>query len=355
LINLRYHIVSITAVFLALGIGLTLGTSFLDRVTVDTLKQQLDDVEQRVAETDARNSELAAQVERFEERDAALAAGISRVVEDQLGEVPVLVIATEGTDQAQVDQAVATLGSSGAEVAGTWWLTERWELDDEDEVQALSDALAITSEDPERLFSAGTARLGQVLADAAVPVEEAEELAEEAAADPADATAPAAGEPDAPAEPAEPELLAALEAAGFVDYQALPGSGDERVLLPAAGARYVVVSSTDPGAGSQRAASSVVTEMAEDDIVPVLAAQGAVDLQQEDGTQADEDQRRTTFVGPLREADGVREHISTIDNLDTATGLVTMVLALDDLGDSVVGHYGVATGAAGLVPGTPSP
>ena len=35
MINLRYHIVSITAVFLALGIGLTLGSTFLDRVTVD--------------------------------------------------------------------------------------------------------------------------------------------------------------------------------------------------------------------------------------------------------------------------------------------------------------------------------
>ena len=31
MINLRYHIVSITAVFLALGIGTALGGTFLDR------------------------------------------------------------------------------------------------------------------------------------------------------------------------------------------------------------------------------------------------------------------------------------------------------------------------------------
>jgi hypothetical protein len=33
MINLRYHIVSITAVFLALGIGLAFGAAFIDRAT----------------------------------------------------------------------------------------------------------------------------------------------------------------------------------------------------------------------------------------------------------------------------------------------------------------------------------
>ena len=42
MINLRYHIVSLTAVFLAIGIGLTLGSTFLDRATVDNLNGQLD-------------------------------------------------------------------------------------------------------------------------------------------------------------------------------------------------------------------------------------------------------------------------------------------------------------------------
>jgi hypothetical protein len=35
MINLRYHIVSLTAVFLAIGIGLAFGSSFLDQATVD--------------------------------------------------------------------------------------------------------------------------------------------------------------------------------------------------------------------------------------------------------------------------------------------------------------------------------
>ena len=42
MINLRYHIVSLIAVFLALGIGVAMGSTFLDRATVDNLNGQLE-------------------------------------------------------------------------------------------------------------------------------------------------------------------------------------------------------------------------------------------------------------------------------------------------------------------------
>lgn len=360
MINLRYHIVSITAVFLALGIGLTLGTSFLDRVTVDTLKQQLDDVEARVRETDAQNSDLSGQLDRLQERDRALVDGVDRLVDGRLEDVPVLVLAAEGTDQDELTSALETLSASGAEVAGTWTFTDRWTLDDDNEVTDLAEALTITSDDAERLYLAGTARIAQVLLDASAPPAEREVeggLDETGTEVPEDAEAAdvAAAETDEVDPPSEPELLASLVGAGFIDYQPQPGSGDERVLIPAAGVRYVVLSTSPEPLASERALSTVVAEMADDAVVPVLAAQGESDLELADGTPASEDDRRTTFVGPLRELDGVREHISTLDHIDTAGGLLAMVLALDDLGAQVAGHYGVAPGAVGLVPGSPSP
>ena len=45
MINLRYHIVSIVAVFLALGIGLALGSTFVDSILVNELKDQVDEFE----------------------------------------------------------------------------------------------------------------------------------------------------------------------------------------------------------------------------------------------------------------------------------------------------------------------
>ena len=56
-INLRYHIVSIVAVFLAVRIGLALGSTFVDSVLVSELEDQVDKFEAdtlaAVAERDA--------------------------------------------------------------------------------------------------------------------------------------------------------------------------------------------------------------------------------------------------------------------------------------------------------------
>ena len=44
MLNLRYHVVSLVAVFLALGIGVIMGATVIDRVTVDQLRNRLDSV-----------------------------------------------------------------------------------------------------------------------------------------------------------------------------------------------------------------------------------------------------------------------------------------------------------------------
>jgi hypothetical protein len=357
-INLRYHIVSITAVFLALGIGLTLGSTFLDRVTVDNLKNQLDTVEEQVGETRATNEELARRVGELEERDQDLAAELpERLLTGHLDAVPVLVVAADGTDEALVDQAIAALASAGADVAGTWWLTDRWLLDDADEVTELSTLLDLTTEDTDRLRRNGAIRVAELLDEASQPPAPVEEVDPAAPVDPAVGGDPTTAVPDPatqvpPAAPSEPELVAALEEAGFIDYTALPGSGDERVLLPATDARYLVVSGAPALSGPAMFAGALIDEVVADGVAPVVAAQGAVDLPDEDGRPASEDARRTTFVGPLREGELTRDRISTVDDLETAPGLAATVLALEDLSAGRIGHYGVAPGAARLLPGS---
>src|ERR671918_510521 len=60
MINFRFHIVSLTAVLLALGIGLVLGTTFLDDATVDELKDQLEGLESDLNREGRRNAGRAA-------------------------------------------------------------------------------------------------------------------------------------------------------------------------------------------------------------------------------------------------------------------------------------------------------
>lgn len=345
MINLRYHIVSITAVFLALGIGLTLGTSFLDKVTVETLKAQLEDVEAQVRETNATNDDLSGRVDALEGRDEELGAELpERLLSGRLEAVPVLLVATEGTDEDLVGAAVAALASAGADVAGTWWLTDRWLLDDPKEVGDLSELLDLTTSDVDRLRRNSAIQVADLLEAAAQPASAAEPQAPVEGAEVPSQPAPPA--------PSEPELIAALHDAGFIDYAALPGSGDEAVLLPGVDARYVVVSDGLAEHGGALFVNALLDEIVAEGPAPVVAAQGLVDLPaEENGDPASEDARRTTFVGPLREGELTADRLSTVDSLDLAAGTAATVLAVEDLSTGHLGHFGVASGAVRLLPG----
>ena len=62
MISFRFHVVSITAVFLAIAIGVVVGTTYVDRAVVDSLENRVDRVSrqprQRKAENDALEAEL---------------------------------------------------------------------------------------------------------------------------------------------------------------------------------------------------------------------------------------------------------------------------------------------------------
>ncbi|MGV3760272.1 MAG: copper transporter [Actinomycetota bacterium] len=359
MINLRYHIVSITAVFLALGIGLTLGSTFLDRVTVDTLKNQLDTVQAAVDASEAESALLQDRLSALESREEELAAELpERLVAGHLEGVPVLLVAADGTPEGLVERAAASVSGAGADLVGSWELTSRWALDDDEEVRDLSDLLDLSTDDAARLRRSAAIRLADVLMAAVEPEPDQEPTEPEAGGgDTAGVTEEAGqeqGEPDPPAtppEPEEPEVAATLEEAGFLDYGALP-AGQERVRLPVEGLRVLIVSTTEPDAGSQEMALALLDELTAEGPFPAVAAQGAAPLEDDDGELLPESQRRTSFVGLLREGELTRDRVSTVDVLDSAAGLAATVLALEDAGSLRLGHYGVAPGAARLLPGT---
>ena len=331
-INLRYHIVSITAVFLALGIGLTLGSTFLDRVTVDNLNNQLSDVSTQVGETRRQIEDLRGQVEQSAKRDAELASELpEQLLAGHLDGVPLLVIATRGTDENLVNQTRAALASAGGQVAGTWWLTDRWSLTERSDTDDLSGVLDLTTDDVDRLQRNSAIRLADLLAGASNP-------------------APVEGADDAQPTPNEPPLVASLVQAGFIDYEAMPGAADPRVLLPGAAARYVVISGIAADAGSNTFAVGLAEQLASEDTISTVAAQGLTVLPDGKSGPASEDERRSTFLGPLRAGEVAKARVSTVDDLDLAAGQAALVLALEDLGTGQVGHYGVGPGAGRLLP-----
>lgn len=331
MINFRFHIVSLTAVLLALGIGLVLGTTFLDEATVKGLERQLDGLEHDLDNAQARNEVQQQRIGAFEDEAEQLAEQLGeRLFAGELASEPVLVVASQGIDQEWADRVVDALSQADADVLGVWWLSDRLVLDDESEVEDLSAALELTTTDAERLQRNLAVQLADVLFGAA----------DAPAADESAGTVP----DNAPAEPA---LLARLREAGFVQYQLPEGDDSDVVRLPGSGLRVVVVDAPDAAVPAGDLVIPVLRELTADGPMPVVATQPSTPT----GDDVDE-AARPELVAAVRDDDTLRDRVSTVDNLDRVPGAVATVLATADAtpSDPAIGRYGSGEGADRLLP-----
>lgn len=73
MINFRFHVISIVAVFLALGIGIVMGSTVIDRAIVDGLRNRIDNAEQNSIDRKAENERLRESIDKQDEQDTVLA------------------------------------------------------------------------------------------------------------------------------------------------------------------------------------------------------------------------------------------------------------------------------------------
>ncbi len=305
MINLRYHVVSLVAVFLALGVGVVMGSTVIDRVTVDALEAQVDRVENSVKATQAENRRLDEQLRTV--RDFAGQAR-DRIAEGQLEAVTVLVVAVTGIDREPVDGLRQALASSEADLAGTVWFTGKMRLESESDRRALAAALGIPPDDANVVRRQALVRVAAALEGAG-----------------------------------DADLLPALLTGGFLAYEGPPGQDTSPTSalasLPRRGVRVALVS----GAGADVGDDQVALPFAQ-----ALGLSSARVVAAEAGR--DSPGGRGVFVGLVRNDGVLGARISTVDNLESPMGQAATVLALDDLSVPRTGHYGVGPGAQRLLP-----
>jgi hypothetical protein len=304
MVNFRFHLVSLTAVFLALAAGITIGAGVVDRATVDQIERQLSDVAERREETNAENDRLREELGRWtrfsEEAGDQLVAG-------QLTGAPVVVVAAAGIDRGLVDSLEAALEAAGAEHDGTLWLTSRWALDDEEEARQLAGVLdAAPTTAPDDLRAAGVAGI---------------------------TTAWAVGDSG--------PLVAALSDAGFLEYDAPVEVTVPLAELPRPDTLFLVVSGDPAEVPPAELGVPLVSRLAASQ-VRVVAVQPLRPPPPEPAEGAeDEEEPPPAFVTQLRDDPAVAARISTVDNVDDRRGRIAAVLALRDLRVGETGHYGV--------------
>ena len=339
MINFRYHLVSLTAIFLALAVGIILGATVVDNGLVDGLRDRLDSVRADVGRVDQQNQLLRDDLRRWEDFSTKAAPGI---LAGRLQGVPILLFGVRGIDADRVEELRSDLVSADARMQGTVWLTSKMRLDRAEDVRSLSVALNLNTTDPEVVREAVLARLAAELAIAnaasapppiSVPDGSATTL-------PGATTTTVAGA-------ARGGVLAALSTTGFVDIDSPDvGRFDANLPLPT-GTRFVVASGEGVDVPDPQGAIALVRALAQASGMSTRV----VAVEPGRPAQNREPELRARFIGPLRaQGKDLDARVSTVNNVEDFRGRVAVVLALVDLGVGRVGHYGVGSGADRLVP-----
>ncbi len=305
MINFRYHVVSLTAVFLALAIGLVVGTAALNGPAADALGEQVDALRKANTQLREQVGGLTEQANR-EEQFVTQAAPI--MLAGKLTNRKVLLVSLP-SGREQVDGISAMLTMGGANLAGTVALQDSF-FDPGKSVDLLglasraqppsvpSSALPFNSDGAET----SSALLAAVLLGRSLPVT------------PTDVT----------------EVLSAYTKAGYLTVEGSVTGGAEAVVFVAG------LPPTDRQAGGKNQA--YVTTLTQFDKQGVAVVGGVMGG---DGN----------LVAEVRDDAVLAKSISTVDNASTVQGqLATALVVHEELVLSRIGHFGVGPKSSSLLP-----
>ena len=342
MINFRFHLVSLTGVFLALAVGIILGASVVNSGAVDGLRGQLGSVKEDVRRVDQQNESLRRDLGGWGEFSKKAAPGI---LAERLQSVPVLVLAVRGMDAEPVKDLRDDLLAADARLQGTVWLESKLQLDAPGGVRALSVSFGLGTQDAQVVREALYSQLATELANPPA----AGQLTPTtlvAGVDGAPTTLPGVTTTVARGAP-KGGVLAALSTLGFVSIDVPEGRSFEADQALPTGTRFVVASGEGVNVADPVGAIALVKALAE----ASGTSSRVVAVEPGSPAQGREPEVRARFIAPLRsEGKDLDSRVSTVNNLEDFRGRVAVVLALVDLGVGRVGHYGTGTGADRLVP-----
>jgi len=307
-INFRYHVVSLTAVFLALAIGLIVGTSALNGPLSDSLRHQVDSLTKSndiYRDTTIQLEAEVSQREQFATEVAPLVLG------GKLADRRVLVISFQESSSFVAD-VVADLKQANAKVTG------------QVEVQ---DSMMSPSNGPALLDLENRANTADVNAQNIPTFSDGVETATALLAAVLTDRSPALSDS------AIATVLSAYEKAGFINV-------DGKVTGPAEAVMVLAPSPfTDQNAADEN--RNVVTLIDQFAKVPIVVGAAG-------------NAGKGNVIGSVTGDASLSSRVSTVDNANTPQGAVATVLALiEQVVYHKTGHYGITSSATSLLPVLP--
>ncbi|MFZ0323689.1 MAG: copper transporter [Actinomycetes bacterium] len=306
MIDFRYYLVSIVAIFFALAIGIVLGSGPLEG-DINSVVQGTND--QLAAEKKALQEEVVGLQDGLVASQDYAAGVQSLVVDGQLNGQTAAVIVLPGASDGQVTDAVTAIEQSGARVGSTVRLTDAWsDPDQQDVLRRVADALDKTPTSSVASEAAGGALAAALVTSSPTTI------------------APGAG---VRVDPQGVAVVSGLVEAGFLKV-------DDSKDLRKASVALVVAPDDDPDQAKTQTYVPLIDALDADGRGVVVGG----------GPKATLPGGTIEVVRNSASADAV----STVDDLDLSMGPGTALLALVQQLDGGVGQYGMHEGADAVVP-----
>ncbi len=310
MIDFRYHLVSLIAVFLAVALGIVIGTTALNEPILADIENQVADLEQDKRSLEDQTQQLRTRLDTAEAFEQAVAPAL---VEGSLTGRSVLLVSTNDNVPPEiVEEVTALIDQAGGTVSGA--ISLRPQFSDPSTASGLQNyvtgsglptgvQLPPTDDAGELVGSL----LGQVL------------------------MVPAEGEA-APGAGAVSSVLAGLSALNVLTQES-------DAVTPA---NYAVVLTAGGFAGEDAAERNATLV----ELVSALDAAGSGAVVAGDAAAAGEN----GLIGVIRADPALSAAISTVDNTGTVAGRVSTVLALGAESEGTSGAYGTGEGAQPVPP-----
>ncbi|MBW0017689.1 MAG: copper transporter [Mycobacterium sp.] len=310
MISLRQHAISLAAVFLALAVGVVLGSGFFSDTLLSSLRNEKRDLYAQISGLTDQKNALSEKLSAANNFDAQV---LGRIVHDALTGKTVVVFRTPDAKDDDVAAVSKIVGQAGGSVTGTVTLTQEFvEANSAEKLRTVvnSSVLPAGTQLSTKLVDQGS-QAGDLLGIALL----------------INAT------PGAPSvdDTQRDTVLAALRDTGFITYQPIDHFGAANAALVITGGG-VATDAGNRGATVARFAAA-------------LAPHGSGTLLAgRDGSATG-----SAAVAVTRADGGMAATISTVDNVDAEAGRITAILGLHDLVNG--GHsaqYGAGKGATSL-------
>lgn len=313
MIDFRYHVVSLIAIFLALAVGLVLGSTVLDKPVLEGAKKTADDLSHKNSRL---RSDLLLLQTQEQASDSFVKAVAPQLLAGRLKKKRVVIVKAPGAGDEATDLAAGVKQAGGA-VTGTVTLNDSYLAKDQVGVLGgLTDTLAKSTK-VEVPTDAVPAQRAAILLSHALVTRDRSQLGE--------------------SDDASRSIMNSFRSAKFLSTDGAPAKHASLALVVGPQTPY-------PGKSSANKNQAIVT------LARQLDKQGAGSvLTAPTGSASD------GVVSALRSNGDAKNEVSTVDDLDAPPGRLVTVLALAlDAKGGEAGQWGVGSGADGVAP-TPSP